>query len=105
MADFIGAMQKQAKNRFGKELSPSEVAAKFQEHDFEARIHHLDNLDTAQPSDLREAADLRAGFARYAPSSPKDRPMMPMFSDWCLLNGKRVDVATPMLAYPFSTEG
>ncbi|MDA9437256.1 hypothetical protein XH88_36925 [Bradyrhizobium sp. CCBAU 51627] len=40
-------MQTEAKLRFGKTLSPSEVATEFQKHDFEARIHHLKNLKTA----------------------------------------------------------
>jgi hypothetical protein len=55
--DYIDEMQTEAKLRFGKTLSPSEVAAKFQEHDFEARIHHLKNLKTADSySTPREAA-------------------------------------------------
>jgi hypothetical protein len=55
--DFIDEMQTEAKLRFGKTLSPSEVAAKFQEHDFEARIQHLKNLKTAESfSTPREAA-------------------------------------------------
>ena len=41
MADFIEEMQTEAKLRFGKELSPAEVAKKFAEHGFEARIYHL----------------------------------------------------------------
>lgn len=54
--DFIDEMQTEAKLRFGKELSPSEVAAKFQEHGFEMRIHHLKNLKTADSySTPREA--------------------------------------------------
>jgi hypothetical protein len=45
--DYIEEMQNEAKLRFGRELAPAEVAAKFQEHGFEARIHHLKNLKTA----------------------------------------------------------
>ena len=56
--DFIDEMQIEAKLRFGKELSPNEVAEKFREHDFEARIHHLKNLKTADSFDTpREAAN------------------------------------------------
>jgi hypothetical protein len=55
--DFIDEMQAEAKLRFGKELSASEVAVKFQAHDFEARIHHLKNLKTEDSySTPREAA-------------------------------------------------
>ena len=42
--DFIEEMQTEAKLRFGKELSPSEVANEFTKHDFEARIEHLEIL-------------------------------------------------------------
>jgi hypothetical protein len=55
--DFIDEMQTEAKLRFGKELSPSEVAAEFQKHDFEARIQHLKNLKFADTFGTpREAA-------------------------------------------------
>ncbi len=55
--DFIDELQTEAKLRFGKTLSPSEVANEFQKHDFEARIHHLKNLKTAESfSSPREAA-------------------------------------------------
>lgn len=46
--DFIDEMQTEAKLRFGKELSPSEVAEQFTLHGFEARIQHLKNLKTAE---------------------------------------------------------
>jgi hypothetical protein len=46
MTDFIEEMQTEAKLRFGKELSPAEVATEFAKHGFEARIHHLKQLDT-----------------------------------------------------------
>ena len=55
--DFIDEMQTEAKLRFGKTLSPSEVAAEFQKHDFEARIQHLKNLKAnGNFSTPREAA-------------------------------------------------
>jgi hypothetical protein len=46
MTDFIEEMQTEAKLRFGKELSPAEVATEFAKHGFEARIQHLKQLDT-----------------------------------------------------------
>lgn len=58
--DFIEEMQTEAKVRFGKELSPSEVAEKFALHGFEARIHHLKNLKTAD-----EFRDARRATARF----------------------------------------
>jgi hypothetical protein len=55
--DFIDEMQTEAKLRFGKTLSPSEVAEKFRLHGFEARIQHLKNLKTTDSySTPREAA-------------------------------------------------
>lgn len=54
--DFIDEMQTEAKLRFGKELSPAEVADKFALHDFEARIQHLKNLKTDDTMSLRGAA-------------------------------------------------
>jgi hypothetical protein len=55
--DFIDEMQIEAKLRFGKELSPEEVAEKFALHGFDARIHHLKNLKTSDSfSTPREAA-------------------------------------------------
>jgi hypothetical protein len=45
--DFIDEMQVEAKLRFGKTLSPDEVASEFSKHDFEARIQHLKTLKTA----------------------------------------------------------
>ena len=57
MTDFIEEMQKEAKLRFGKELSPAEVAKKFAEHGFEARIYHLKNLDASDSYvDARDAS-------------------------------------------------
>jgi hypothetical protein len=55
--DFINEMQTEAKLRFGRELAPAEVASKFAEHGFEARIFHLKHLKTADNfSTPREAA-------------------------------------------------
>jgi hypothetical protein len=55
--DYIDEMQTEAKLRFGRELSATEVADKFQEHGFEARIYHLKNLKTADNfATPREAA-------------------------------------------------
>lgn len=54
--DFIDEMQKEAVLRFGKELSPDEVADAFALHDFDTRIHHLKNLKT-DDTDLLSAAN------------------------------------------------
>ena len=55
--DFIDEMQTEARLRFGKTLSPSEVANEFAKHGFEARIQHLKSLKTADNfSTPREAA-------------------------------------------------
>lgn len=55
--DFIDEMQTEAKLRFGKTLSPAEVAEQFQLHDFETRIQHLKRLKTADSFGTpREAA-------------------------------------------------
>jgi hypothetical protein len=62
--DYIDEMQREASVRFGKELSPSEVAAKFQEHDFEARIFHLKNLKTADNFGTPREAAKRHVFER-----------------------------------------
>jgi hypothetical protein len=53
--DFLNEAQTEARLRFGKELSPAEVASEFARHDFDARIEHLKNLDNEDTS-LREAA-------------------------------------------------
>lgn len=62
--DFIDEMQIEAKLRFGKELSPSEVAAEFSKHDFEARIQHLKNLKTADTYGTPRQAAARHVFER-----------------------------------------
>lgn len=62
--DFIDEMQTEAKLRFGKELSPSEVAEKFRLHDLEARIHHLKNLKTAESFATPREAATRHVFER-----------------------------------------
>ena len=58
--DFIDEMQAEAKLRFGKELSPSEVANEFAKHDFEARIQHLKTLKAADSLSLTGAAKRHA---------------------------------------------
>jgi hypothetical protein len=62
--DFIDEMQTEAKLRFGKELSPSEVASEFTKHDFEARIQHLKNLKTADSFGTAREAAKRHVFER-----------------------------------------
>lgn len=62
--DFIDEMQKEAKLRFGKELSPVEVAEKFAGHDFEARIFHLKNLKTGDAYSTPRDAAKRHVFER-----------------------------------------
>jgi hypothetical protein len=62
--DFIDEMQTEAKLRFGKELSPSEVASEFAKHDFEARIQHLKNLKTADNFGTPREAASRHVFER-----------------------------------------
>jgi hypothetical protein len=62
--DYIDEMQTEAKLRFGKTLSPSEVAAEFQKHDFEARIVHLKNLKAADSFGTPREAAARHVFER-----------------------------------------
>ena len=62
--DFISELQTEAKLRFGKELSPSEVANEFTKHDFEARIQHLKNLKTADSFGTAREAAKRYVFER-----------------------------------------
>jgi hypothetical protein len=62
--DFIDEMQTEAKLRFGKTLSPSEVAAEFQRHGFEARIQHLKTLKTSDSFDTAREAAARHVFER-----------------------------------------
>ncbi|WP_262048466.1 hypothetical protein [Bradyrhizobium sp. Bra78] len=62
--DFISELQTEAKLRFGKELSPSEVANEFAKHDFEARIQHLKNLKTADSFGTAREAAKRHAFER-----------------------------------------
>jgi hypothetical protein len=57
MADYIDEMQKDAKERFQRELTPAEAAEKFALHNFEARIFHLKNIDTPKAMTTREAGD------------------------------------------------
>lgn len=62
--DFIDEMQTESRLRFGKELSPSEVAGEFTKHDFETRIHHLKNLKTADSFGTPREAAARYVFER-----------------------------------------
>jgi len=54
--DYVEEAQAEAKLRFGKELSPQELAANFLGHDFETRIQHLKNLKTPDAMSLNEAS-------------------------------------------------
>lgn len=54
--DYIEEAQVEAKLRFGRELSPAEIAGDFAQHNFDARINHLKTLKTDGALDLREAA-------------------------------------------------
>jgi hypothetical protein len=55
--DYIDEAQTEAKLRFGRELSPAEIAEDFAKHGFDARIGHLKTLKTADTySTPREAA-------------------------------------------------
>lgn len=62
--DFIEEMQTEARLRFGKELSPSEVANEFTKHDFEARIQHLKTLKTSGSFGTPREAAKRHVFER-----------------------------------------
>jgi hypothetical protein len=54
--DFIDEMQKEARLRFGRDLSPVEAAEKFAGHDLDARVFHLKNLNTDDTLSIGEAA-------------------------------------------------
>jgi hypothetical protein len=54
--DYIEEAQREAKLRFGRELSPTELATEFAKHKFEARVFHLKNLKCAETLGVREAA-------------------------------------------------
>ena len=54
--DYIEEAQREAKLRFGKELSPVELADKFVGHDLEARIVHLKTLSNDGDLTVAEAA-------------------------------------------------
>ncbi|HLG85136.1 MAG TPA: hypothetical protein VKY22_29410 [Bradyrhizobium sp.] len=60
MADFIEAMQTEAKLRFNRELTPAEAAEQFALHPMETRVAHLRNLDTPATMTLRETAKRHA---------------------------------------------
>lgn len=57
MRDYIEEAQLEAKLRFGRELSPDEMAEMFIGHGKEARIQHLKNLNTPEAMTLKEAAE------------------------------------------------
>jgi hypothetical protein len=61
--DFIEELQAEAKLRFGRELTPSEAAAKFSQHTLDHRIEHLKNLRSDETSNVRKAAE-RLTFER-----------------------------------------
>ena len=54
--DYIEEAQQEAQLRFGKELSSRELADKFAEHDFDARIHHLKTLRSTDELSVSQAA-------------------------------------------------
>jgi hypothetical protein len=54
--DYIEEAQEEARLRFGRELSPNELAEKFAGHDLDARIYHLKNLTNNDEMTPREAA-------------------------------------------------
>jgi hypothetical protein len=54
--EFLTAMQEEAKLRFGKELTPAEVAYQFSLHSNEARIAHLANTRAPESMNVLEAA-------------------------------------------------
>lgn len=54
--DYIDEAQQEALLRFGRELSPQELAEKFIGHDLEARIHHLKNLSTSDQLTIDQGA-------------------------------------------------
>ena len=60
MADFIEEMQKDAQERWGRELTPIEAAEKFALHNFETRIYHLKTLDDRPLPMSREGAQRHA---------------------------------------------
>ena len=62
--DFIDEMQTEAKLRFGKTLSPDEVAGEFAKHGFEARIQYLKNLKNGDNFDTPREAAARHVFER-----------------------------------------
>lgn len=58
--DYIDEAQQEAQLRYGKELTPEELADTFLGHDFEARIHHLKNLKQADEYTVKDAAKRHA---------------------------------------------
>jgi hypothetical protein len=64
MADFLERMQREAKLRFGRELTPDEAAAKFAGHGLDHRIEHLSNLDSSDETQNVRAAAERLTYVR-----------------------------------------
>jgi hypothetical protein len=60
MVDYIDEMQKDARERWNRELTPAEAAEKFALHPLETRIYHLKTLDG------RSLPMSREGAARHA---------------------------------------
>jgi hypothetical protein len=55
--DYIDEAQEEAGYRFGKELSPVELATEFAKFDFDSRIYHLKTLKASEGElTAREAA-------------------------------------------------
>ena len=55
--DYIEEAQSEAQLRFGRILSPDELADKFKGHDLEARVYHLKTLKMPDVMTVKEAAD------------------------------------------------
>ena len=53
--DFLDEMQKEARLRFGRELTPQEAAERFSLHSFNDRVQHLKRL-RSEPGTVREIA-------------------------------------------------
>lgn len=60
MADYIDEMQKDAQERWKRELTPAEAAEQFALHPLETRIAHLKTLDGRPLSMSREGAHRHA---------------------------------------------
>jgi len=56
LEDYISEAQREAKFRYGKELTPEELGQKFVKYDPETRIQHLKNLRSDSSLSINEAA-------------------------------------------------